>query len=107
MNRSVLMVAVLLVATLVSCSLHDNCTQVDDYELQPRFESAEQALANALANWPDASFEGATVDDYQREGNDQVATFQYLRDGTVHHEFSVLRTQDGQWAIGSRSGCVP
>lgn len=80
---------------------------VADYPGEPGFESPREALTWALATQKPLVTGPGDEDDYTevpRSG--EWIDFEYQVGGEVHHTWEVI-LQDGQWAIGARSGCQP
>jgi len=80
---------------------------IEDYAGEPGFLAPADALTWALESLPSLVTGPGDELSYEAVQRDaEQVDFVFMLRGDVHHTWEVI-LQDGRWAIGARSGCLP
>lgn len=107
----------LLIVTGTGCALSQLDAPFDagvvecfeaDYELEPTFDSPEDAVADALVTEASLGEMPGALDDYERiEPSSGRVDFAFRESDDDYVTWSTRQDDDGQWGVASVSACRP
>ena len=79
-----------------------------EYAIEPTFDTAEDAVADALETEASLAAVPGSLDDYERvERSEDAVDLEFRESDDNYVAWSTAQDEDGRWGVVGASGCIP